>query len=157
MLSDTQKADLRKMVLASEHPKEKVIDILLALQENEGHLSDFSVQEAAELLNVDPVKIEEITTFYNTLYREPVGKYILTICDSVVCWMNGYIKIQEYLCQLLEIEMGQTTSDGMFTLLPGCCHGYCDHSPAILINKKIYGNLTIEKIDQLINQLRSGE
>ena len=68
--------------------------------------------------------------------------------------MNGFESIKEYLSKKLDIQDGETTADGMFTLLPVCCVGYCDRSPAILINKKVYGNLTTGKIDEIIKELR---
>jgi NADH-quinone oxidoreductase subunit E len=69
--------------------------------------------------------------------------------------MDGYESIQNYLCQKLDIEVGGTSADGLFTVLPVCCIGYCDLSPAMLINRKVYGGLTAEKIDQILAKLRS--
>jgi NADH-quinone oxidoreductase subunit E len=71
--------------------------------------------------------------------------------------MNGFETIKDYLSKKLGIADGETTADGLFTLLPVCCVGYCDRSPAILINKKVYGNLTTEKIDGIIEELRDSK
>jgi NADH-quinone oxidoreductase subunit E len=84
-----------------------------------------------------------------------VGKYVIHLCDSVICWMDGYESLRDYLCRKLQIELGGTTSDGLFTLLPVCCIGYCDRSPAMLINRKVYGPLTPEKIDAILGKLKS--
>jgi NADH-quinone oxidoreductase subunit E len=84
-----------------------------------------------------------------------VGKYVIHVCDSVICWLEGQTSMQDYLCRKLNIEIGQTTEEGLFTLLPVCCIGYCDLSPAILINKKAYGPLTPEKLDEILEKLRS--
>ena len=94
-------------------------------------------------------------TFYTFIYREPVGKYVIHVCDSVVCWMNGFETLKDYLSKKLGIGDGETTPDGLFTLLPVCCVGYCDRSPAILVNKKVHGNLTTEKIDGIIGKLKA--
>jgi NADH-quinone oxidoreductase subunit E len=69
--------------------------------------------------------------------------------------MDGYESLRDYLCRKLQIELGGTTSDGLFTLLPVCCIGYCDRSPAMLINRKVYGPLTPEKIDAILGKLKS--
>jgi NADH-quinone oxidoreductase subunit E len=128
---------------------------MLAFQDHYGYLSDEALEEAAMLLDMTPLEMEELATFYTFLYREPVGKYVIHVCDSVICWMDGYESIRDYLSKKLGIKMGETTSDGLFTLLPVCCIGYCDRSPAILINRKVYGPLTIEKLDNILEELRT--
>jgi NADH-quinone oxidoreductase subunit E len=101
------------------------------------------------------LEIEELATFYNYIYRQPVGKYVIHVCDSVICWMTeGYGSFVEHMQEKLGIRMGQTTDDGMFTLLPVCCLGYCDLAPALMINQTVYGRLTAEKFDQIIENLR---
>ena len=126
------------------------------IKEKYGHLTDEGVEATARLVGMSPLEVEQLATFYTFIYREPVGKYVIHVCDSVVCWMNGYETIKEYLSEKLGIQDGETTRDGLFTLLPVCCVGYCDRSPAILINKKVYGNLTTERIDEIIQRLKNG-
>lgn len=128
---------------------------MIALQEHYGFMSDEAMAEAADLLDMSPLQLEELATFYTFIYREPVGKFVIHLCDSLICWMDGYITIRDYLCRKLDIGMGQTTADGLFTLLPVCCIGYCDRSPAMLINKRVYGHLTAEKIDEILGNLKS--
>ena len=132
-----------------------VVDVMLALQEHCGFLSDDAVEAVAALLEMSPLEVEELATFYTFIYREPVGKYVIHVCDSVICWMDGFESIQDYLCRKLDIAVGDTSADGLFTLLPVCCIGYCDLSPAMLINRKVYGNLTPQKIDEILDQLKS--
>ena len=79
---------------------------------------------------------------------------MIHVCDSVVCWINGYETVKDYLCSKLGIKVGATTTDGLFTLLPVCCIGYCDRSPAMLVNRRVYGNLTPEKIDGILEKCR---
>jgi NADH-quinone oxidoreductase subunit E len=155
MLPEAMKASLQKMISSAEHPRELVVDVMLAFQDHYGFLSDQALEEAAGLLGMTPLEMEELATFYTFFYREPVGKYVIHVCDSVVCWMDGYESIRDYLCKKLGIKMGETTSDGLFTLLPVCCIGYCDRSPAILINRKVYGPLTFEKLDNILEELRT--
>lgn len=154
MLPQELKKSLETQIAAVDHPRELVVDVMMALQAHYGHLSDEALVETADLLNMAPMEVEELATFYTFIYREPVGRYVIHVCDSVVCWMDGYDTIRDYLCAKLGIEVGGTTADGLFTLLPVCCIGYCDRSPAILINKKAYGELTPDKLDKILERLR---
>ena len=155
MLPAELKESLTQHITSVDHPRELVVDVMFAIQDQFGFLSDEAVEEVAHLLNMSPLEVEELATFYTFIYREPVGKYVIHVCDSVVCWMDGYESIRDHLRRKLGIEMGETTSDGLFTLLPVCCIGYCDRSPAILINKKVYGPLTPEKLDEILENLRT--
>jgi NADH-quinone oxidoreductase subunit E len=128
--------------------------VLTAVQEHYGHLSDEAVAEAAALLEMTALEVDELATFYTFLYREPVGKYVIHVCDSLICWMEGEENLVDHLCRTLGIGMGETTADGLFTLLPVCCIGYCDRAPAILVNRKVHGPLTIETLDGLIEGLK---
>ncbi|NNL75932.1 MAG: NADH-quinone oxidoreductase subunit NuoE [Desulfobacterales bacterium] len=154
MLPDNLKTSLVEQINRAEHPQELVVDVMFAIQEHYGYLTDEGVQETAGLFNLSALEVEQLATFYTFIYREPVGKYVIHVCDSVVCWMNGYESVWKYLCRKLDIQPGETTSDGLFTLLKVCCIGYCDRSPAMLINLKAYGNLTVEKIDGILAKLR---
>lgn len=155
MLPQKLKQRLEEQVAGAEHPRELVVDVLFALQEHYGYLSDEAVAEAAGLLDMTPLEIEELATFYTFIYRRPVGRYVIHVCDSVVCWMNGVESVKDYLGRKLGIGDGETTADGLFSLLPVCCIGYCDRAPAMLINKKAYGLLTPEKIDRILEKLKA--
>jgi NADH-quinone oxidoreductase subunit E len=157
MLPEDLENVLKAKVATVDHPREMVVDVLFAIQEHYGYLSDEGVEETARLVGMSPLEVEQLATFYTFIYREPVGKYVIHVCDSVVCWMNGFEAIKDYLSKKLGIGDGETTADGLFTLLPVCCVGYCDRSPAILINKKVYGNLTTEKIDNIIEEFRNAQ
>jgi NADH-quinone oxidoreductase subunit E len=155
MLPDDLKNSLVEQINRVEHPQELVVDVMFAIQEHYGYLTDEGLQETAGLLNISALDVEQLATFYTFIYREPVGKYVIHVCDSVVCWMNGYESVWEYLSRKLGIQPGETTSDGLFTLLKVCCIGYCDRSPAMLMNRKAYGSLTAEKIDGILEKLRA--
>lgn len=154
MLSKELLEGLQKRILETDHPRELAVDIMVALQNYYGYLTDEALQEGADLLGMTSLELEELATFYDFIFREPVGKYVIMVCDGVVCWMNGYPSVMEHLRLKLGIPMGGTTEDGLFTLLPVACIGYCDRSPAMLINRKVYGFLTPEKIDEILEKLR---
>jgi len=145
---------LRNQIAQVEYPRELAVDVMFALQDFYGYLSDEALQEGAQLLSLTPLELEELATFYDFIYREPVGKYVLHVCDGVVCWMNGYGRVRDYLCKALGVKVGETTEDGLFTILPTACIGYCDLSPAMLVNRRAYGPLTPERIDEILRDLR---
>ncbi len=147
--------NLQVRIAKVEHPRELAVDIMFALQNHYGYLSDEALEEGAQLLGLTPLELEELATFYDFIYREPVGKYVIHICDGVVCWMNGYESVLDHLSKKLGIKPGETTEDRLFTLLPTACIGYCDLSPAMLINGRPYGPLTPEKIDEILQKLRA--
>ncbi len=87
-------------------------------------------------------------------FRKPVGRFPIHICDSICCWIRGGEEIAAHLQQQLDINFGQTTEDGLFTLLPSCCLGGCGRAPGVMIGQRFYGELTPEKVDRLIADLR---
>jgi NADH-quinone oxidoreductase subunit E len=154
MLPKEIKERLEAEIKSVEHPRELAVDVMFAIQDHYGYLGAEALAEAAAMLGMTPLELDELATFYTFTFREPVGKYVIHVCDSVVCWMNGYETVRDYLCRRLGVGVGETTADGLFTLLPVCCIGYCDRSPAMLVNRRVHGNLTPEKIDEIIEKCR---
>ena len=155
MLPQEIRENLQRLIAAADHPREQVINVFFILQKYYGYLSDDAVRDAAALLGLTALEVEELATFYDFLYREPVGKFVIHVCDGVVCWMYHENSIFDYLCQKLQVCAGGVTADGLFTVLPTACIGFCDRAPAMLINGVSYGPLTPEKVDEIIEQLRS--
>jgi NADH-quinone oxidoreductase subunit E len=154
-LPNELRENLEKLIASTEHPREQVINVMYALQGHYGYLSDEAVRDAAEVLGMTPLEIEELATFYDFIYREPVGKFVIHVCDGVVCWMFHEGSVFEYLCKKLEVCAGEVTKDGMFTVLPTACLGYCDRAPAMLINGVTYGPVNREMIDEILEKLRT--
>jgi NADH-quinone oxidoreductase subunit E len=154
MLPNEIRESLIRQIAEAESPREKAIDVMYALQSHYGWMNDQAMRDASELLGMTPLELEEIATFYDYIYREPVGKFVIHVCDSTVCWMEGYQSVLDYLRSSLNVEIGGTTSDGLFTLLPVCCIGYCDRAPAMLVNRNVYGHLNPEKIDHILKKYR---
>jgi NADH-quinone oxidoreductase subunit E len=155
MSSKELRETLQKKIRDVDHPRELVVDVMYALQRHYGYLSDEALHEVAELLAMTPLEVEELATFYDFIYREPVGKFVIHVCDGVVCWMCQEFSVFDYLCKKLNVKMDETTPDGLFTILPTACFGYCDHAPAMLINGLFYGPLTPMKIDEILEKLRT--
>ncbi len=156
MLPKELKERLEAQIREVEHPRELAVDVMFAVQEHCGHLDDEALSEAAALLSMTPLELDELATFYTFTFREPVGKHVIHVCDSLVCWMNGGVPVRDHICRQLGIGPGETTADGMFTLLTVCCIGYCDRSPAMLVDRRVHGELTPEKIDAILERLRQG-
>lgn len=154
MPSDEKLDLLREKIKTADHPRELAVEVMFALQKHYGYLDDEALREGAGLLGMTPLELEELATFYDFIYRQPVGRFVIRVCDSTICWMLGQQSILDYLGRKLNISPGETTEDGLFTLLPVCCIGYCDHAPAMLINGKLHGPLTPEAIDTILQTLR---
>lgn len=154
MLSNQLKEAFARRIAEAEHPREQAVDVMLEIQRHHGYMSDEAMEDAAALLGMTPLELEELATFYDHIYREPVGKYVIRVCDSTVCWMHDHASVIDHLKSRLGIGMGETTPDGFFTILPVCCLGYCDRAPAMMINQRIFGLLTPAKIDRVLGKLR---
>jgi NADH-quinone oxidoreductase subunit E len=95
-------------------------------------------------------EVEGVATFYNLIFRQPVGRHVILLCDSVSCWITGYHGILDHLQAVLGISLGETTPDGRFTLLPIACLGCCDHAPALMVDDDLHLDLTPERVDALL-------
>ncbi|PLY01186.1 MAG: NADH-quinone oxidoreductase subunit NuoE [Desulfuromonas sp.] len=150
LLTTEQIEQFRRKASELEHPKELVIDLLRAVQENHCWVPDEGVELVAEIIGVPPVEVEEVATFYDKIFRQPVGKKVIHICDSICCWSRGGEELAAALQQKLGVKFGGTTDDGIFTLLPSCCLGACGEAPAIMIGLKTYGNLTPASVEEVL-------
>jgi NADH-quinone oxidoreductase subunit E len=155
MIPPELREQLKAGIKKAEDPREQAINAMFLIQRHYGYLTDEGVREAADLLGMTPLELEELATFYDFIYREPVGRYVLHVCDGVVCWMFHEGSLFDYMCRKLEVCAGQVSADGMFTVLPTACIGYCDHAPAMIVNGRFYGTLTPEKIDLILERLRT--
>ncbi len=126
------------------------LDALKYVQRRNGWVNDAQVNAIANILDVPVTDIEGVATFFNRIYRSPVGRHVILICDSIACYLTGYEALAAELKNQLGIEYGQTTSDGRFTLLPICCLGNCDKGPAVLIDEDTYGPVQPEEVAQLL-------
>lgn len=131
------------------------IEALKIVQKHRGWVSDTSLQALARLLEMPVGELEGVATFYNLIYRQPVGKHVILLCDSVCCWIKGSDALGRHLCQTLGIQPGQTSADGLFTLLPTVCLGDCDRAPTLMIDNVQHAHLSAEKLDQLIAERRA--
>jgi NADH-quinone oxidoreductase subunit E len=150
MLTETERTKIRSEAAHFENPQAASIEALKVVQERAGWVCDEDLKEVAELLQMSPAALDSVATFYNLIFRRPVGKHVILVCDSVSCWIMGYESICEHLKNRLGVELGGTTADGNFTLLPMCCLGTCDRAPAMMVGGDLHRNLDPDKIDQIL-------
>lgn len=156
MLSDEERREIEAELAHYEFPRGACIEALKIVQRHRGWVSDESLEDVAELLAMTVDELDNVATFYNLIFRSPVGEHVILLCDSVSCWIMGYERIRQHLSERLGIEMGQTTADGTFTLLPIVCLGDCDHAPAMIVDETLYRNLDEEKVDEILGQVQNG-
>jgi NADH-quinone oxidoreductase subunit E len=125
----------------------------IAQEEFNGFLSVDAMDYIAGLLNIQPIEVYEVATFYSQYYLDPVGKYVIEICRTGPCAICGGEKIQSYLEEKLNIRTGETTPDGLFTLKAVECLGSCGSAPVMQVNTEFYEFLTQEKIDTILADL----
>lgn len=150
MLSEEEIREIKEALGHYEDKQAASIDALKIVQRHRGWVSDESLKDAAAILDMSAEELDGVATFYNLIFRKPVGKHVILVCDSVSCWIMGYNKIKDHLAARLEISPGQTSADGKFTLLPVVCLGACDHAPAMMIDGTLYRDLDSEKIDRIL-------
>jgi len=133
-----------------------IIHILLDYQasKDNNYISEDEVKLVARELNVSESRVYSIITFYSLFSTVPRGKYVIQFCSDVPCYVNGSVNVMEELERNLNVKVGQTTSDRVFTIERTSCLGCCDMSPAMRIGEELYGNLTREKISEIISLYR---
>ncbi len=128
------------------------IEALKIVQKQRGWVPDGAINAIAEVLGIPASDVEGVATFYSQIFRQPVGRHIIRVCDSMVCYIGGYHGNLVALEQSLNIKPGQTTTDGRFTLLPTCCLGNCDKGPTMMVDEDTHVHLTPEGIPGLLEQ-----
>lgn len=144
-------AAIRNEAAHYPEPSAATIEALKIAQRRHGWVSDEAVRDIAELLSLSPAVVDSVATFYNLIYRKPVGRKVIHYCDSVSCWMLGAERNREFLSARLGIGPGETTPDGEFTLLPIVCLGACDRAPVLMIGETTHFNVEPGKLDSILS------
>jgi NADH-quinone oxidoreductase subunit E len=109
----------------------------------------------AKYLDLPAADLEGVATFFNLVYRQPVGENVILFCDSVSCWIMGCDNMKEHIQNTLGIGFGETSEDGKFTLIPVPCLGGCDRAPVMMVGEELHHNLTPDAIDEIVSKVRS--
>lgn len=156
LISEKQALTERVGMLVKKYGNSRsaLIPILQDIQHNFKYVSDFEQQEVARLLDIHPVEVYSVVSFYSFLSPNIRGKYIVRLCQTISCEFGGKDKVAKAIERELGIKFGETTKDKKFTLEYTNCMGMCDKSPAMMVNEKVYSNLTPEKAVQILKEIK---
>ena len=131
------------------------LEALKIVQKHQGWVSDESMLAISKYLDIPIADLEGVATFFNLVYRQPVGRNVILFCNSVSCWIMGCKSIRAHINSKLGIDFGETTQDGDFTFLPIPCLGDCDRAPVMMVGDDLHRNLTKDSIDQIITSYKT--
>jgi [NiFe] hydrogenase diaphorase moiety large subunit len=156
LVSERERLSADILALADRYGRERtaLLPILQAVRDRYHHISEFAMQEIAHLLGIHPVEVYGVVTFYSFLRERHLGRYVIRLCRTISCDMQGKDRIARQLETELGVAFGETTADGRFTLEWANCLGMCDRGPALLVNDEIYTGVTCAKVKEILDRCR---
>lgn len=154
LMSDEERREIEEALHHYDDNRAASIDALKIVQNKHGWVPDGAIAPIAELIGIPASDVEGVATFYNLIFRRPVGRHVIKICDSISCFLTGYDEVLAAIQTQLRINPGQTTADDRFTLLPICCLGACDKGPVLMIDDDTHGDLTVAGIPALLESYK---
>ena len=127
------------------------IDALKIVQAHRGWVSDESLRAIASHLEMSAAELEGVATFYNLIFRQPVGERVILLCNSISCWIKGCDNLQRRIGEHLGVEFGETTPDNRYTLLPVTCLGACDKAPVMMVGDDLHEDITEESVVRILD------
>jgi len=146
------RASIEQEMRHYEDPRAASIGALKIVQKRHGWVPDGAIPAIGQLLGISASDVEGVATFYNLIFRRPVGRYVIKVCDSVACFLTGYEELRDEVCNQLGVGFGETTVDGRFTLLPICCLGACDRGPVLMINDETHFDVSPRDLARLLER-----
>lgn len=150
MLTDQERREIEIEIPRYPTRQAVCIDAMKIVQKHRGWVSDEALRDIADFLHLSLADLDGVATFYNLIFRKPVGRHVIYVCDSVSCWIMGAVAQLRHVRNRLGVAPGETTPDGRFTLLPIVCLGACDHAPAMMVDSDLHTDLNPPKIDQIL-------
>jgi len=154
MLTDLEKHDINAEIAHAVTRASASVDALNIIQRHRGWVSDEAVKDVAALLDMTVDEVDAVATFYSFIFRKPVGRHVILVCDSISCWVMGYNPLLDLIKNSLGIAFGETTKDNRFTLLPISCLGTCDRAPAMMVDDDLYGPVTREMMESILEKYK---
>lgn len=145
------------VLLAYQNETDPLIQVLQESQNRYGCVPLEMQKLIGTTLHISLAKIYGVVTFYSMFSLEPMGKNIIGTCMGTACYVKGAERLLNRVSELLGIKLGETTSDGLFTMAPTRCVGDCSHAPVIMINDQIYGNVTSEEVEKILNSYKKND
>lgn len=152
MITDEERALIEREFDHYPAREAACVEALKIVQERHRWVSDEHLKDVAALLGMTPAELDAVATFYNLIFRRPVGRHVVLLCNSVSCWIKGAEPVARALQQRLGIAMGETTPDGRLTLLPIVCLGACDHAPVMMVDEDLHHDVTIEQVGRIVER-----
>jgi NADH-quinone oxidoreductase subunit E len=150
MLTLKEIEDITKLAAHYAERRGACVEALKVVQRSHGWVSDEHLREVARILEMSPDELDGVATFYNLIFRRPVGRHVILICDSVSCWIIGYQALRDAVEACLRVKLGETTGDGRFTVLPIVCLGACDRAPVMMIDGDLHTDLNPAALDDVL-------
>jgi NADH-quinone oxidoreductase subunit E len=150
VLSETEVHEIEHELTHFPDGRAAGIEALKIVQKHRGWVPDGALEPIAKLIGIGAAELEGVATFYSLIFRKPVGRHVIKVCDSITCFLVGYEEINAALERQLGIRHGQTTADGRFTMLPICCIGACDKGPAMMIDDDLHYDLTPQGLAKVL-------
>jgi len=154
MLTPEERQEIEAEFPRYPHKQAVCLDAMKIIQRHRGWVSDESLRDLGEVLDMTAEELDGVATFYNLVFRRPVGRHVVLICDSVSCWIMGYEKLCQRLTSQLGVDLGGTTADERFTILPIVCLGTCDHAPAMMVDNDLYRDVEADHIDDVLTNYK---
>lgn len=154
MIAESYAEEIKGILARFPDKKSAVLPLMHLAQQEYGYMSQEAMQEVADILELDPTHILSLAGFYTLYYEEPVGRYVLEICNDLACALRGADEFVDMACDKLGIPVDGTTEDGLFTIKTVMCLGACDRAPMLQCNLKFEEHLNEGKFEQLIARLR---
>ena len=138
-----------------DRKRSAVLPALYLVQQQQGYVTANGIRHVADLLDITRADVEDVVTYYTMFYRKPVGKFVLSVCRTLSCAVNGAERVTEAICEHLRIAPGQTDGSGTFTVIEVECLGACDRAPVIMVNDSWQENQTPESVGKLLDDLKA--
>jgi len=152
MLTEKEMREISSELAHCETKESASVEALNIVQRNRGWVSDDALKGVAAMLDMTPDELDAVATFYSFIFRKPVGRHVILICDSISCWVMGYHPLLDLLEARLGVTFGGTTEDKRFTLLPVSCLGSCDKAPAMMVDDDLYGPVSPETMNEILGK-----
>ena len=152
MLSDLERQDIERELAQYPDKQAACVEALKVVQHHRAWVSDESLKDVAQMLGMTPEEVDAVATFYNLIFRKPVGRHVAFVCNSISCWLMQGDDLRQRLESTLAVPLGGTTKDGRFTLLPIVCLGACDHAPVMMIDEDLHEDLTPGLVEEIVRK-----
>lgn len=152
MLSNEEKRRIEEEAYGLPERSACCVEALKIVQRTRGWVSDETLADVARFLDMTLDELDAVATFYPFIFRKPVGRHVIAVCDSMVCWAMGFESVLDAIVRHLQIGMGETTEDGCFTLLPASCIGACDGAPALMIDGDMYRDVRPDSVESILKR-----